>query len=422
MKLSQKIIENFEFSQKLNKIKDDSCKYLQLYIAKTSKTFYYIRSIDGKMKFIKLGQFPYINYKDAVLKTQKLNIDIANGTYQKEVEKVEIISLKTLFENFMEFKKIRGDKFKTIDEGLSRFIRLIPFNIQNMAFDKVKTQQLQQIAIDVATSTGKRTANLLIMDINSAYNYQLKLEPTSCLNPAKNVTKFPNNERSRFLSKEELKKFFAELEKSESQDFIDFIKIAIFTGKRKSTILSMEWNEINFANKTWTIPKHKSKNKKEDYSILDDAVIELLNKRRNTHEFVFYSPKSATKHYREPKTAWKTLLKNANIQDLRIHDLRRTLASVLAGQNVSLHMIANILGQSGTGATHIYARFADAPKREALSSAVNEIALAGGLVIDPIQEAYKRVLNRIKNDNDLILTLDRLLKNKDNINTLSLQG
>ncbi len=266
----------------------------------------------------------------------------------------------------MSLKKVRGEKEKNITEGLSRFYRLVPPKIQNSPFNKITTAELQEIMINVANSTGKRTANLLLMNINSAFNYQLKLAPESCYNPAKNVTKFPNVERSRFLTQDEIKRFFSELNKMDSVDFIDFIKIAIFTGNRKSNVLSMRWKHIDFNQKTWIIPEIETKNGKQDYSILDDVVIDILKKRRNNKEYVFHSSKSTKKHYTEPKTAWKTLVKRADIQDLRIHDLRRTLASVLAGQNVSLHMIANILGQSSTGATPIYARFADQPKREAL--------------------------------------------------------
>ena len=70
-----------------------------------------------------------------------------------------------------------------------------------------------------------------------------------------------------------------------------------------------------------------------------------------------------------PKEAWKRLIKRANIEDLRIHDLRRTAGSYMAIQGVSPTIIGKALGHRSQAATAMYARLTQDPVRQALIKA-----------------------------------------------------
>jgi integrase len=78
----------------------------------------------------------------------------------------------------------------------------------------------------------------------------------------------------------------------------------------------------------------------------------------------------------EPKTAWKRILTRAGIQDLRIHDLRRTLGSWQAATGASLPIIGKSLGHKSLGATQIYARLNLDPVRESLNKATDALLQA----------------------------------------------
>ena len=73
-----------------------------------------------------------------------------------------------------------------------------------------------------------------------------------------------------------------------------------------------------------------------------------------------------TGHLVEPKKAWQRIRSSANVPDVRIHDLRRTLGSWLAAQGYSLPLIGRALNHSNIATTQIYARLALDPVREAL--------------------------------------------------------
>ena len=60
---------------------------------------------------------------------------------------------------------------------------------------------------------------------------------------------------------------------------------------------------------------------------------------------------------------WRTLTTEAGLEDLRIHDLRHTFASLLASGGASLQMIGRLLGHTQTRTTLRYAHLSDQPLR-----------------------------------------------------------
>ena len=68
----------------------------------------------------------------------------------------------------------------------------------------------------------------------------------------------------------------------------------------------------------------------------------------------------------------------AGLQDVRIHDLRRTLGSWQARNGASLLLIGKSLGHKTPQATAIYARLDLDPVRASVSAAASAMLAAGG--------------------------------------------
>lgn len=104
--------------------------------------------------------------------------------------------------------------------------------------------------------------------------------------------------------------------------------------------------------------------------LLPDAV-EILRRRRAETSSIFVLEGPGKKgHYMEPKRAWGTLLKRAKLEDLRIHDLRRSMGSWMTIQGASLPIVGKALGHKTSQATSIYARLNLDPVRAAMEAAV----------------------------------------------------
>lgn len=177
--------------------------------------------------------------------------------------------------------------------------------------------------------------------------------------------------RDRFLSGEELARFFEALDLTENPAFKDFILLSLFTGARKSNVLSMRWKDIDFERNVWKIPGELSKNGEPMQIPLGPDVLDILWRRRAETSSVFVLPGPGAKgHYTTPTHAWQTLLRRARLEDFRIHDLRRSMGSWMTIQGTSLPIVGKALGQKTSQATGIYARLNLDPVRAAMEQAV----------------------------------------------------
>ena len=62
---------------------------------------------------------------------------------------------------------------------------------------------------------------------------------------------------------------------------------------------------------------------------------------------------------------WRRIRKIAGLDDVRLHDLRHSYASIAASGGLSLPMIGKLLGHSQAATTHRYAHLAADPIRAA---------------------------------------------------------
>ena len=100
----------------------------------------------------------------------------------------------------------------------------------------------------------------------------------------------------------------------------DFFYMLIYTGQRRSNVLSMSWDDISLKNKIWHIPDTKN-GEPLNVPLVNKAVDILTDryaKKDNNISWVFPSNTSISGHLEEPKKAWKNILEEANIADLRI--------------------------------------------------------------------------------------------------------
>jgi len=89
------------------------------------------------------------------------------------------------------------------------------------------------------------------------------------------------------------------------------------------------------------------------------------------------SGKGRTGHMVEPKTGWKRILERAGIEDLWLHDLRRSLGSWQAATGASLSVIGKSLNHKSVTTSAIYARLEIDPVRASMETATRAMLNAG---------------------------------------------
>ena len=346
-----------------------------------AKAFYCIRKVEGKVEWVRIGDAATVSIETARNTTAKIINDIAAGTNpaeQKRIKKAEM-TFADLFAEWVRDCKAKGKKSLGNDE---RNYRLHLQGIAKKKLSDIQRTHIRALHRKISTGAGIYQANRVLALTRAVFNFGIKaLDIPGLTNPAAGLKMNREESRDRRLHPDEMPRFFEALATEPNRDMRDYFMLSLLTGARRSNVLAMTWTEINLDRGTWTIPGSKAKAKDNITVPLTSAAIEVLQARREAsgaQGWVFPGT-GASGHIVEPKKAWKGLLQRAGIEDLRLHDLRRSLASFQIDAGVSLAVIGKGLGHHSQQTTAVYARLAQDPVADAWQKGTDAILVAAGV-------------------------------------------
>jgi len=137
-------------------------------------------------------------------------------------------------------------------------------------------------------------------------------------------------------------------------------------GPRRGELLCARWPDVDLAARTWRLPTTKAG--RPHLLPLPTPAVTILESlpSRDQADWLFPSPAAASGHLEEPKKAWQRIRDRAQVPDVRVHDLRRTLGSWLAASGYGLPLIGRVLNHTQPATTAVYARLDLEPVRQAL--------------------------------------------------------
>ena len=172
-----------------------------------------------------------------------------------------------------------------------------------------------------------------------------------------------NNERTRFLSREESQ----ELIDSCTKHLRPIVITTLNTGMRKSEVLNLKWFD-NVDLKRGSIHLAKTKNGEPRDIPINGTVRFVLQQipRRIDVPYVFFDPFNG-KPYKDVRNSFQSALRKAGIRDFRFHDLRHTFASHLVMAGVDLKTVQELLGHKRISMTLRYSHLAQEHKEKAVN-------------------------------------------------------
>ena len=351
--------------------RDTHTKGLVIMVFKSgTKTFYYVKKIAGKVEKIKIGRFPDLSVEQARAKVSEFNTTVAQGVNPQDSRRAfnKEMTFKALHEWFIETYAKRNKAESSVKEDIGLYNR----HLTDWANKKISSINERDVYIkhqNIGNNKGKYTANRTLELIRAMYNKAIQLGYWDGNNPTRGTKKFKEISRDRFLQADEFQRFFEALEVEENEVAKDYFYIALIAGQRKSNTLAMRWDEVNLNRAEWRIPKTKNG---EPLTVhLAPQAIEILTRRKNENvnsEWVFPGT-GQTGHLVDVKKSWARILKRAEIEDLRIHDLRRTLGSWQTALGASGFVVGKSLGHKSIQSTAVYARLNLDPVRESVNAA-----------------------------------------------------
>lgn len=176
-------------------------------------------------------------------------------------------------------------------------------------------------------------------------------------------------ERERFLSEGELARFLNYVRK-QKEPWPDYWQLLLLTGVRKSTLMAMEWDDLDIeaSQPTWRVGTTKN-GRPLVVPLLPESVAILRRRKRSREDgcaWVFPSSRSKRSlrgHIVDVDNAWSRLRTATGLKDVRPHDVRRT-AGTIGVREHSLPAVARFLGQTTLKAAAIYARCSDRDARQ----------------------------------------------------------
>ncbi|OYY77168.1 MAG: hypothetical protein B7Y43_11855 [Sphingomonas sp. 28-62-20] len=228
---------------------------------------------------------------------------------------------------------------------------------------------------------GKGAANSTLTTLSAALGFAVS-RGLRANNPAIGIRKYPSKKIERFLSPAELARLGQVLASAsslgvESPFALAAIRILMLTGCRKNEILTLKRAHVDHYHRCLRLPDSKTGSKIVHLGMAAMRAIEAIPEVAGNPYLL--PGKADGTHVTDLQACWERIRAAAGLDDVRIHDLRHSFASVGAASGDSMLIIGALLGHSSPKTTARYTHLSDHP----LKSAADRIADAIASFLDP---------------------------------------
>jgi len=317
------------FSSKLPNAKAGTDKYwdseikgLVLFVGKRSKTWYFQKDVGGQTKRVLIGRFPIISAQAARQTAMGLALEMGRGA--GKVAQIGAPTLEAAMEAYLARPKLRSENYKhgtrlALDRHLKDWMRL-PLDEIGKAMVVRRHQEMGK------TPSG---ANHTLRHFRSIYNHARRTyDLPEC--PTMAIEWYEERPDGRVIG--DLREWRRDIEGLHNPIHAVFYEFLLFTGLRKTEVLTLQWKQIE--EDRIHLPMTKN-GRSFDLPILQLHHEILAPLRPLSRTWVFPSPKSATGHVTGPeKFRWSP------------HAHRRTFATVAMEAGVLEEIVGRLLNHT----------------------------------------------------------------------------
>jgi integrase len=375
-----------QVSERRCSMSDTKVKGLQLERLRTGVGKWRLRSEDedGRGRScITLGDAPLLSLAEARALAEKKKKQIAMGEHpaaKKALHRQVPTVYDFIHNSYLPFVKSYKRSWKC-DKGLLR--KHIEPIWGKKYLDQIPKADVIALMAKHRTTHAPGSCNRLLILLRYLFSCSLKWEvPAIKNNPTAGIPLMKeDNQKERYLSTDEAQRLYTQLQQSDNQMLQFIVPMLILTGARKREVLDARWEDFDFEHRHWRI--HTTKLGKPRFVPMSDGVVNLLGSiPRFDCEWVFPNPKTL-KPYVSIFCSWNTTRSKANLQDVRIHDLRHSYASFLVNAGRSLYEVQRLLGHTQIKTTQRYAHLS----HDTLLDATNSVNTALGGMFVPMVSA-----------------------------------
>ncbi|MEX2530964.1 MAG: tyrosine-type recombinase/integrase [Gemmatimonadota bacterium] len=372
------------------------------------------RTESGRTRMLTLGPHGELTPQEARDRARLAKVDVRDGTdpqAERAKRAAELGTVKELMSRWLkDYAKAHRKRWE--DDEYRIEARILP-GLGRLALEDVTVEAVGQWH----RKAGKEApveANRALETVRAAWRWAEGEEllpegaPDSKLfrgGRRAKIKRFPEKSRDRWLRKQEVARLMEATNAHEDPYVRAAIPLYLLTGLRKRELLNARWEHLDMERQEIRLPDTKSGT--AQVRLLPDAAVEIIRDlpRMKGSPFVFPSPADPSKPRGDMKKPWDRIRQEADLEDVTLHDLRRTAGSYMAQAGIPLQVIQEVLGQSHPGVTKVYARLASENEREALDTLAEALGPALGLAArkpEALPDRLRALLEAAENDPDAL--------------------
>jgi integrase len=217
--------------------------------------------------------------------------------------------------------------------------------IGKTALAELRRADIVELLDDLQNEKGFRAqVNRVRSQIVAALNWAVEREYLDA-NPAAAVKrrKLLEGSRERVLTDVELRAIWRATDKL-TDPSRSFVRALILTGQRRNEVRCMRWGEIDQERAVWLLPGSRNKSTRDHEVPLAPAMVALLDGLRRRGPPVFTV--DGTKPYAGHQSAKAVLDHTSGVHGWTYHDVRRTVATGMAGLHLPQDTIERVLNHA----------------------------------------------------------------------------
>ena len=327
-------------------------------VRKSGRKNYVLQTrVRGKLRWFTIGQHGRITPDEArvaaleILAQAKMGVDPRDADAKRKAEPV----MTELGRRFLEEYVPTHCKPSTQGEYRRSVTLFIDPAIGEMRIAEVERKDIAKLHFDLRDKPyqANRTLGVLSKMFSLAEIWGLRPDGS---NPCRHVKRYKENKRERFLSPEETERLGEVLREAEREmpSAVAALRLLLLTGCRLSEIQFLRWEHVK--DDCIELPDAKTGGRVVPLGPEARAVLADLP-REDGNPWVISGKKPGT-HLTDLQRPWRRIRERADLEDVRIHDLRHSYASRALALGESLTMIGKLLGHTQVQTTARYAHLA----------------------------------------------------------------
>ncbi|MBG77471.1 MAG: integrase [Alphaproteobacteria bacterium] len=336
---------------------DENLSGFMLIVGKTAKTYAVQKDINGKSVRYTIGRHGHFTPDEArSIAKEKLYL-MAQGINPHEREKEDrkaIVTLRHVLKCYRETKK--GCSDSTAEKYEYQLNKYAP-DWLDLLIEDIDRDMVVARHSYIGKHNGEATANGVMRIMRALFNFAHATFDICVINPVSYLSKvkawYPNKRRRSYIKPHQLNDWWKGVESLDNDTISDYIFFLLFTGLRRNEAASLKWENVDFNDRTFTIPT--TKNGDPLTLPLSNFLYEMLQKRRQrygNYEYVFPGP-GKHGYLAEPKKGIYKVIERTGIQ-FTCHDLRRTYITIAESLDISAYALKRLINHRVTDVTGGY--------------------------------------------------------------------